>query len=807
MGRKLFLSHLADSNHLVGHGIHDVRSPDEGIVLFTYVYPLHPFHKVDIQACATDLGEYPDGNSFMLCTADETVHHVIPNALQRLTESAHGKSLSDLFSEVSEALTTAVSAGTSLDNTPDEKVTGENDFDFDFEGEDSDSDFFGPVDRDAVTGTREISLDSGATAGDAMDKTTKIRADLNVLKKAGFRVGVFGNLSASGILCVSIRVSKLGLSDEALEAWNIPRKRYLVLLIRYSRGYRDATEIQAFKELSSSVQMKVGLCEHYKPSLTQVVGVFQHAKSGSVTTKEQGNNIKDPIMIDDEVVFETLFIGRAINQLLEERLFQIISARHTCGLTWLGAEKFISERQASAASSHSGDLEPYLVDDIASAQHLPSIVHGDHMTQTALKEASLPLIIMQFVLRHVVRCTEFCLVCHCRVDEDSDSIEALKPYVCLKPLCLFQYLTLGFGPSLEWEILTQPYVVDLLVSFCYAAAYSSRLKELPLGMNLMVPMTQNQSAAVTDYTTQSRYLQKQNLSAPAPPVESFTCSWDVATLRLVVKDDENCKIIAKKQADGQNKDAAMLKHVKVGDWLFLVSEDRSASAHCRVKQVNLPEISVHRPVVVGPKPIGSGQDSSSKPLEDAQFTAPLADCYLYDQHFDDIPTAAQQGAILTLLDTLPGVVEMREYLLRQQRTPDSSLKAWSDRISDPALNLLRWIVASNRSCILQVDEICGDDGSTIMGRPEDRVGGMDAWMQFRFAQGAPDKEKRFNTCVKQQALATKTAYPTLFAWHGSSVGNWHSIIRQGLRFDVSSLLNIRRTASLFPCHLTPSLGY
>ncbi len=53
------------------------------------------------------------------------------------------------------------------------------------------------------------------------------------------------------------------------------------------------------------------------------------------------------------------------------------------------------------------------------------------------------------------------------VSRAGDNLEALKPYVCDKPLCLYQYMSLGFGPSIEHEIISQPYVVDLLTTFCY----------------------------------------------------------------------------------------------------------------------------------------------------------------------------------------------------------------------------------------------------------------------------------------------------------------------------------------------------
>ncbi|OCT47151.1 putative ubiquitin conjugating enzyme [Cladophialophora carrionii] len=781
MGRKLFLSHLADAGRLGSKHIHGVRSPEEGIVIFTYVYPTSPFHDVDIQAYATDLEEYPDGNSFMLCTQDESAEPVVSTVLQKLSGSANGKSLGSLLSEVSESLTIAISAGAVVDNISQEVKDDADDFDFDFEG-DSDNEFFGPVESkpSSSTDVDNMVLDSGVCSEVDAEKVARARADLAALKESGFRVGVFGNPATSGILCVSIRISKLGLSDEALEAWGIPRKRYLTLLIKYSRGYRDSTRVADDKDLTSSVQMRVGLCKHYKPSARHVLGVFQCPTIDSATSTDQAKDTSG-----DDFAIEPLFVSKALNQLLEERVFKIIYARHLYHLTWLGAEKFIAERQASASSDSVLDLTPYYCDDTAGAQNLPAIVLSDHMLQVPLPQASLPLIVMQFVLRHVVRCTEFCLVCHCPVD---DSFEALKPYVCPKPLCLFQYLALGFGPSLEWEILTQPYVVDILVSFCYAAASNSRLKELPVGMNLLVPLIRQYESPDTEVLSYRGYSRKYN-PAPQPtstiPEPSFSGTWDKSTLRLVVDGAQGSTTASVQKIDEEAKNPAAqhaaVKKVKAGDWIAMYSARNAVIAHCRVKSVALPQIALHQPILVSLKP--SVTDPEMGPPCVFKTSLYKVDCYLYDKNFDEMATASQQTAILALLDTLPGVNDMRMYLKLHGRTQNHNLKAWTDRISDSALNLLRWIVASNRSCILQVDEICEGESSEILGRPADRVGGMDAWMQFRFAQGAPDKEKRFNDCVKEQAEVSGTEYPTLFAWHGSRIANWHSIIRQGLHYD------------------------
>ncbi|KIW93929.1 uncharacterized protein Z519_05244 [Cladophialophora bantiana CBS 173.52] len=761
MGRKLFLSHLDEASLLGIDNICSIHSPEDGIVAFNYVYPDSHRLQVHVEAFANDLAEYPDGNSFVLSTKDNSLDPIVTETLQKVTENAHGKPLPNLLTEVSELLTAAITKESAQDNTLADQAMADDDFDLTLEGV-SDDECFGLAALDPRSAGRAhaTSLSAGS-----QEKMEKIRADLRTLKNSGFRVGVFGNIASSGVLCVSIRVSKLGLSDEALQAWNIPRKHYFLLLIRYTGGYRDATRVTDAQELSNSMDMRVGLCDHYKPPLPQVLALYQYIKPDNVTSNKNADTIPK-----DDPAFQRLFIGNAINQLLEERVFKIISARQLYDLTWLGAEKYINQIQATSSSSIIGDMTPYRCSDDANASNLPPIVLADHMRQERVAKASLPLIIMQFALRHFIRCTEFCLVCHYRVD---DAFEALKPYVCLKPLCLYQYMSLGFGPSLEWEIMAQPYVVDLLVSFCYAAARSGRIKEFPIGMNLMVP--------VIPRFSEVSYVRK-----------SFACLWSMSLRCLVVADDE--------------KKESAVKNLKSGDWIVLLCRQAGAAAHCRVMRVDLPDVWLHEPVSVPlPEHCRIFGCATKDANENGDFLN--AECYLYDKNFDNLVKEHQQGAIMTLLDALPDVIEMHQYLGGQGKSHEFSLKAWSDRIPESTVNLLRWIVASNRSCIFQVDDIDGKTGCEIRGKAEDRVGGMASWIQFRFAQGAPDKEKRFNQSVERHARATRTKYPTLFAWHGSPMGNWHSIIRQGLQYD--DILHGRSYGNgvYMSPHASTSLGY
>lgn len=159
---------------------------------------------------------------------------------------------------------------------------------------------------------------------------------------------------------------------------------------------------------------------------------------------------------------------------------------------------------------------------------------------------------------------------------------------------------------------------------------------------------------------------------------------------------------------------------------------------------------------------------------------------IYDQNFDDLDDIKKAETIVMLLETLPNINDLRQYLLQQTRTSEPNLRSWKERVSPAALGLLRWIIASNRSCIIQVDRCPGQEGpdaDVSRVRFDQKCANVDGnWLQFRFAQGSPDKEQRFLNALRAEQAKLSPLYPTMFAWHGSSVQNWHSIIRHGLDF-------------------------
>ena len=637
----------------------------------------------------------------------------------------------------------------------------------------------------------------------------RIRADLRAAKSAGFRVGHLGSLLGHGQDCfvtVSCRIAKLGISDEALQAWHLDQEQYLTLVIHYTAGYcpmdRLIDEDPSYNRLS--IEMRVGTSKKYKISLREALDVFSQIKGKEqkeveVVTDERINETATPTAEDG---LHDFFISRPLNELLNVRLIALLRYRIAMGMPWNGAEAFYNDHQGrNIDGSDSMDGRYYLPEDFTHTSNLPDLVTSDQITQSSVpkvSDLSFPLLAMQFTLRHLVQCTEFCLVCHCKIHAD---FEALKPYVCDKPLCLYQYLNLGFGPSVEHEILSQPDVVDLLVSFCYASASSGRLKSFPRGLGLMVPcpsLMPDRTLHLSHPRSRSGHYESepssQTVSDPSrlPSSKTHTARFDQRTSELIFKGGE--------------------KPLKVGDWVIMSIPGKTEKQHRRVIEVLYPVVRIGFALPI--LSVSNEEQRISLNTADPQALTPATtpppnihvdlslypevNIIIYDVLFDDISELSQMCSICMLLDTLPPVRLMQNFLRGGGKTR-KSLRQWSDRISPSALGVLRWIIASNRSCIIQGNNL--EEGSR---RAEDRVKGMKSYVQFRFAQGAPDKEQRFVTAVRDttarlgkfyiqlikrfdlqkvlKAFPAGLKHPTMFAWHGSPLQNWHGIVREGLHF-------------------------
>lgn len=567
----------------------------------------------------------------------------------------------------------------------------------------------------------------------------KVRRDLRAAKLAGFKVGYHGNPAGLIIVSVAMRIAKMGISEEAMSAWNVRPAEHLVLLIRYSR-YQTMEDLYVGGD--SKIQMRVGLCDSYKPSFTSSVKVFQE----NVAPRDQQSKVEEQ---DPGPTLRGFFIGTALDKLLNEQFLPIVRLRLKHGFSWTGAESFFHAGQGKFVSTDEASSPEYAMQDTWMTP-APCFLQADPVADMSLTppDISFPLLTKLFLLRHFVKCTEFCLVCHCKT---KDCFEALKPYVCSNGLCLFQYMTLGIGPSLEYEVRTQPYVVDMLVSLAYARAKSGRLTDFPIGLGLHVPNMATLDAGSTDPYGPHNVVTLSEPEKDWKPSTIYEATFSAATMEL-----------------SHN----FVPKLKVGNWIVLLHTETPVGAkekthapwHCRVHRIG--ETSGH--ITLSP-PLVQGVQLSEKEVRMRYSVLTPIRYVIYDTNFDVLSEDRRRRTILMLLDTLPNVDSMLAFLGNNES--GKLLSSWHEMITPAALDLLRWVVASNRSCILQD------------GRHADHlVSGMDGYLQFRLVQGAPDKEQRFMEAVNQHALRTKSAYPTIFAWHGSPVYNWHSILREGLHF-------------------------
>jgi len=730
--------------------IDDLKTSDEdGQFTFSFEHPLSQVAVV-INALISDVGDYPRSHEYYIFMADDAPQ-ALCHAINSNLPSTRGKTVTELLKFVSSTL------AASLTDPDGDKVMPDSQHDSDLAEEDSEEDESeGELDLDEGLLRAPSIMESPTTNAPTLSSPfrTRLNDDLRAAKAAGFKVGHLGPLTdgQGAYVTLSCRIKKLGISEEAMQAWKIEPDEYLILLIQYSSGYKPLNSLQNYNQSSllERMQMRVGACKTYKPTIQEAILAFERPTRDGPTQRNL------TISAADLTGFHEVFISKPLNNLMNERLVVLLKLRAGyTGMQWSGAEQYYNEFQGASDPSLEPDKK-YLKPEKNTGTY-PAIVSADHF-EVGKDSLSFPLLAMQFLLRHFVRCTEFCLICHRHL---SDDLQAIKPYVCEKPLCLYQYMSLGFGPSIEHEITAQPYVVDLLVSFCYLSAVAGKLKHFPTGLSIMVPP----------------------LAALQPEGYVSLSTKDAA---MPVKVD-----ISRQELLFPNQTAK--SPIKQGDWIVVRTKhsttQNSEIYHCRVVDASLyPSIRLDQllPANKDRKPNQPSQERPPTPpdtisVQDRTETSPKwteAMIDMYNVSFDELEPSEKRQLMIKLLDTVPGVKDMQEFLVTNRST---DLKTWSGRISPSALALLRWIIASNRACIMQIDDF--DLQASGTASTSERVHGMPNWAQFRFAMGAPDKEQRFVKAVRQTSERLKLEYPTLFAWHGSPVHNWHSIIREGLNFN------------------------
>ncbi|KAJ8066456.1 hypothetical protein OCU04_005516 [Sclerotinia nivalis] len=783
MTRKHFLADVtAASEKGISNVVSISRGDDDGDVNFCFLHD--STEPIEIGLLALDVSDYPSGNSFMVFTKSDGAPKAVIEALNQLTPSPNGIRLPDLISSISQKLQKALSTGSrespiSLDDDDEDDVMEDVE-----EGSGDDSGFSDEEEEDFPD--EPITFSNGKTVPvstirlspkAAAELNRRIRADVRTARMLGHRIGILSGMKAesqSSILSISIQATKLGLSEEAMQAWDIEPNQYLTLLIRYSDGYKTFETLIAEPAKNSGIDFRVGVSNGYKPSAAAAFSAFSDSNKAGAKAFNDDNSVSQANPKNESRGFFNIFISSSLNEFFNTKMISILKLRNATGLGWEDAKQYFDERQGRPLEENAELFSDKFYSRADTLKgHASRILTDDHLTDNNGGNLSFPLLAAQFALMYLVRCTEFCLVCH---DKITAEFEALKPYVCDKPLCLYQYMALGFGPSVEHEIQTQPYVVDLLLNFCYTSACGSRIREYPTGMSLSVPFAIAQAGHIVPPGV------SQAMNASAPQANSYARGKEFD----VKYDAEACEI--KFEDNFENKGPPIHK----GDWVRILvgpapGDFMSQPIHFRVEDISSFPIAKLSP------PIAQKAQTSTYQIPSAGHTPTVNPSNIvtgrlavYNCNFDEMSVLEKCSTITMLLDTLPTIKELREYIDRQSQTEEPNLRKWTERISPAALGLLRWVIASNRSCLVQVDRCPGQIDSVFADakiRPDQKVSQIgENWVQFRFAQGSPDKELRFLNALKAQQAHLNPKYPTMFAFHGSALQNWHSIIRHGLDF-------------------------
>ncbi|KZW01474.1 hypothetical protein EXIGLDRAFT_717897 [Exidia glandulosa HHB12029] len=696
-GRKRFMADLADMKAAVNAGLEldglklkGFRQGDEeGSVEFRVIRDGDTLMQLSLQI--TDTSSYPNDHNYICFALDDIEPDLLP--VIEAIGTYPSKPLDVTVPRILKHLARALSGGAPEDEPASQQLEDDSGSEAGVEGyEDYDGDMF-------------------ASQGTQIDSTATMRAlkrDFLDVVGAGYSPGLLRFGGDDFVLSVSVPVLDLNVPTRALVAWDrrlLSASRNLVLLVsglqaRWPAIRADGTLVG----MGNGVRFHVGLSPQYKPStasVTHAVRTFALKDEDLEAEMEPEPEPIDPDMdpweaeqraiqrekeriaalpVDDNA-FERFSLSSSLDSLMDHQFLAIVRLRLKFGLGWAGAEVLhIMSQQLQCKpedvySTHKADLVKADKDEQAQAKkyNLPIDPIRERDDKSHL---NLLLLAFCYLVRRLAMCTRYCLVCHRRLDSD---YEALKPYVCADKLCTYQYYSLNFGPSIEYEVEANTEVVDLLVSLTYVACQEGQLEAgLPINMGLRVSLP----------TTGIK-----SLSAP---------QW-------------------------------------AGNF----------PGHHGIISQPAPGVTLQAPITEVPKP---GMDG-------------LVD-------FDMMPLEYQRASVVQLLDLLPSIADMKKYLDKARGKGRVRLAKMDPTIPTAAWSVLRWTVAS---CTAYLEEILDED---------DMVHGIDrTWRQFRFSVGAPDAEARFKANVEAAVKEDKNAkkYPSLYAFHGSPLRNWHSIIREGLQ--------------------------
>ncbi|KAI9158644.1 Ubiquitin-conjugating enzyme E2Q-like protein [Paramyrothecium foliicola] len=768
MTLKQFNADVAKARSQNFRGVTNIRRGDsDGEVIFCF-QPEWLSSPLDIQVLTPDPDSYPSKSSFMVFTATELEEDNLESTLEKLSASCGNKSVSEVVDFISSTLVEKPENCTIT--TPE--CTDLEDLEYDSDDENHE------LSSGALFDNHLFGLATNPQRfGDGVTEK-RLRQDLEMARSVGLRVGVFKGPSSRYVeaISLSIRASKLGIAEDSLEAWGLRASDYLVLLMAFPRGYPLPGEYVELPSNQLDIQLLYGKCLQPKPSVDSTRRALiadTRTRLKKEIFKENAENITTA---SGEGDFLPIRMSQAIDYLLNERLPGLIRLRQSNHFGWDEAQaQLFRQSRTSTSGTQQTPVPTMAADDFMISKGAPEALSHD-FAMDKVDDFNIPLVCMQFALRRFAKCTQYCMVCHQKMPGGFD---ALKPYVCSDELCLYQFLSLGLGTSLEHEIVHNPFVVDLLVSFFYASLNNKALREFPRGLGLKA-FHKDASWASGDYLEGEAYISGSRLRFSAIS-QDFKTHFRVGSVFIMVfSNGHPLQLISVVDGDARTHYCRVLYIADTWCDYETLHTDQSFLQAPLVR----PGSSYYMPVNGYEVQVNdsSGQTSSNGEL--CKVTV-----FIEKYELDELESEQRDIALMFLTKRIPRVLDMHSNVL----------------------SLLRWIVASNTSLVVQDEQVpepeCPDTKDAVSARKVQGVG--TGWMQFRFAQGSPAKEQRFTEELKNLKTGNlvPAKYPTLFAWHGSPIGNWHSIIRSGLDFQSQLHGRAYGNGVYFSDTMNTSLGY
>ncbi|KAG1824854.1 uncharacterized protein BJ212DRAFT_1322854 [Suillus subaureus] len=301
-----------------------------------------------------------------------------------------------------------------------------------------------------------------------------LRRDFEGTHAAGYTPGAIWSGSSEFFLTISVPVVELTdkIPAHVLMSWDsqflLPRQHLVLVTSGFCGVYppvqSDGTLSPA--AIHSAPQHVVASLRRYGLQSDQQNGI----EDGVVEEYIDVDNASETGSAEDDGTFDKFSLSSSLESLLDEHFLQLLRVRRQFKLGWAAAEELLWRSQELQRSP--AILVKEMQEELRQAEEEEQCLAGSRYLphdplETQDGHVNLLETAFAYLLRRFTLCNRYCVVCHKKLNT---VFEVLKPYVCNSGLCAYQYYSLNFGPSLEYDICKNTETVDLLVSLAYVAA-------------------------------------------------------------------------------------------------------------------------------------------------------------------------------------------------------------------------------------------------------------------------------------------------------------------------------------------------